>query len=171
MKHFAFKTIVENQLDRSREVLLGKAEEYSSAQDRLHNFRVAAKLQGVSEKEALGGMMSKHTVSIFDMIRDDEDLSVEMWDEKITDHINYLLLLRAMVEEEQMVVPKDSVNYQDKPAFPPMEDYQTHNQYASNIVSPNMIKGLSDRYPDLNLHETANYVPLEERDAGKSQDH
>lgn len=107
MKHFAFKTVVENQLDRSREVLLGKAEEYSSAQDRLHNFRVAAKLQGVSEKEALGGMMSKHTVSIFDMIRDDEDVNLAMWDEKITDHINYLLLLRAMVAEDLAAVPLD----------------------------------------------------------------
>lgn len=169
MKHFAFKTIVENQLDRSREVLLGKAEEYSSAQDRLHNFRVAAKLQGVSEKEALGGMMSKHTVSIFDMIRDDEDISVEMWDEKITDHINYLLLLRALVEEGFRDLPKDSINYQDKPAFPPMEDYQTHNQYVSNMAGLNTIKSLKERYPDLKLHETVNYRSREERDAGKQE--
>lgn len=167
MKHYHFATVVRNQLKRSEDVLLDKSDEYATSQDRLHNFRVAASIQGCSNKEALGGMLAKHTVSIFDMIRDDVDVSVAMWDEKITDHINYLLLLRAMVEEELMVDPGDdevavSRNYQDKPAFPPMEDYQTHNQYVSNTI-----KGLRERYPDLKLHETVNYRSKEERDARK----
>lgn len=34
------------------------------------------------------------------MIRAKEAFPLEKWDEKITDHINYLILLRALVVEE-----------------------------------------------------------------------
>lgn len=47
--------------------------------------------------------MAKHTVSIYDMARSDDSFSLEKWDEKITDHINYLILLRAVVVEENEV--------------------------------------------------------------------
>lgn len=100
MKHFAFNTVVENQIETCKDMLIRKSDEYSGASDRLHNFRVAASLKGVTQKQALAGMMAKHTVSVYDMIRDDEEYSAEQWSEKITDHINYLLLLRAMVEDE-----------------------------------------------------------------------
>ena len=46
--------------------------------------------------------MCKHTVSIYDLINDAEigkDIPLEMWDEKIGDSINYLLLLNALVRE------------------------------------------------------------------------
>lgn len=83
------------------ETILGtKGEEYATDSDRLHNFKVAAQVQGITNKEALSGMMAKHTVSIYDMIGDGKDHSLEKWDEKILDHINYLILLRAIVVEE-----------------------------------------------------------------------
>ena len=83
------------------ETLIGaKGEEYATDNDRLHNFKVAAQVQGITVKEALSGMMAKHTVSIYDMIGDGKDHSLEKWDEKILDHINYLILLRAIVVEE-----------------------------------------------------------------------
>ena len=78
-----------------------KAEEYAKG-DRLHNFKVAAKVQGCTPIKALGGMMCKHTVSIYDLINDAEigkEIPLEMWDEKIGDSINYLLLLNALVRE------------------------------------------------------------------------
>lgn len=84
-------------------VLAVKGDEYAGAadKDRLHNFKVAAGMQGITVKEALGGMMSKHTTSIYDMIADGRDYSQARWDEKIIDHINYLILLRAIVVEER----------------------------------------------------------------------
>ena len=52
--------------------------------------------------KALAGMMVKHTVSIYDMINNpDTTYDMDVWNEKITDHINYLLLLRAVVIEEK----------------------------------------------------------------------
>ena len=38
-------------------------------------------------------MMSKHTVSIYDMCWSGQDYGLKLWQEKITDAINYLLLL------------------------------------------------------------------------------
>ena len=51
-------------------------------------------------KAALMGMLSKHLISVSDMCTDDRVCPKEQWDEKITDSINYLLILRALVEEE-----------------------------------------------------------------------
>lgn len=96
-----FSYVFEEQVDICRRLLLTKAAEYAEDDDRLHNFNVAAELQGCTREEALAGMMCKHTVSIYDMIREGaNNFSMEKWDEKITDHINYLILLRALVTDE-----------------------------------------------------------------------
>lgn len=94
-----FNLAVEEQVQRSLSVLVTKASEYAS-EDRLHNFKIAAALQGKSPRQALAGMMAKHTVSIYDMLKKDEYYDITVWDEKITDHINYLLLLRGIIAEE-----------------------------------------------------------------------
>lgn len=101
MNGHEFEDVFNTQVDWCRQLLLNKAAEYAEDDDRLHNFTVAAELQGISREEALGGMMCKHTVSIYDMIREGANqFSMEKWEEKITDHINYLILLRALVTDE-----------------------------------------------------------------------
>ena len=97
-----FNEIVAAQIKKSTDVLCVKANEYAT-EDRLHNFKVAAELQGCTPRQALAGMMAKHSVSVYDLCVSEKIASQEMWDEKITDHINYLLLLRAVVEEERLV--------------------------------------------------------------------
>lgn len=45
-------------------------------------------------------MLAKHIVSLYDMcFADNAVFRPEEWDEKITDSINYLVLLRAIVKE------------------------------------------------------------------------
>jgi len=100
MKAEVFNQIVEAQLERCRKILCLKAKEYAT-EDRLHNFRVAAALEGITVTQALVGMMAKHTVSVYDMVMSGQSYPMELWDEKITDHINYLLLLKAAVEESE----------------------------------------------------------------------
>ena len=99
MLHDEFDRIFEETVEKSRSVLASKSKEYAT-EDKLHNFKVAAVTEGVSNRRALGGMMVKHTVSIYDLLRADECADLAMWDEKIGDHINYLILLRALVIEE-----------------------------------------------------------------------
>lgn len=99
MNSQVFEQLVEEQIDICKKILLTKSHEYAT-DDRLHNFKVAAALQKESAKEALAGMMAKHIVSIYDMCRGEKLYSRAMWDEKITDSMNYLLLLKAIVIED-----------------------------------------------------------------------
>lgn len=46
-------------------------------------------------------MMVKHTVSIYDMVERGEQFPLEIWGEKITDHLNYLILLKAVLIEDE----------------------------------------------------------------------
>lgn len=86
--------------------MTGKGHEYApdavdeSAIDRLAHFKKAAAITSGTQKSALFGMLTKHLVSLSDMRTDGETYSAERWTEKITDSINYLLLLKAVVEEE-----------------------------------------------------------------------
>ena len=94
--------VIEHQYNQCRELLVIKAREYSPT-DRLHNFRVAAKTQGVTLEQAIAGMMAKHTVGLYDLIKRSscgEQFSSDIWVEKITDHMNYLFLLKAVLVEQ-----------------------------------------------------------------------
>ena len=97
-----FNEIIHEQISRCEATLCKKADEYAT-EDRLHNFKQAAALQKCKPETALAGMMCKHTVSVYDMLKGVEngkEYPIEMWDEKIGDNINYLLLLSAMVREK-----------------------------------------------------------------------
>ena len=97
-----FNTCLKDLQAHTIDVLTAKAAEYAT-DDRLHNFKAAAALQRETPVKALGGMMVKHTVSVYDLIHDYEagaEIPLELWQEKITDHINYCFLLWALVNEE-----------------------------------------------------------------------
>ena len=100
MQHKDFNQILEAQIDECREVLVGKSKEYATDDDKLHNFKVAADIQSCTVRQAVAGMMVKHTVSVYDMCASDKDFDMKLWNEKITDHLNYLFLLKAAVVEE-----------------------------------------------------------------------
>lgn len=93
----------EKQVGRCAETLQRKKKEYTGdSQDRLCAFKVAAAMQGCKPERALAGMMAKHIVSLYDMCyADRETFDLDTWDEKITDSLNYLFLLKAIVEEGQ----------------------------------------------------------------------
>lgn len=97
MRTDEFNDILADQLRRITDVLVDKREEYAEDGDVLCNFKAAAALQGCSVPYAIAGMMAKHTVSVYDMVFSNKPHPMEKWDEKITDHINYLILLRAAV--------------------------------------------------------------------------
>lgn len=96
-----FNEVISEQIKISQDLLLSKNSAYNPGTDKLHNFKVAANLQGISTKKALAGMMAKHTTSIYDLCSSDEEtIDMDVWVEKITDHINYLLLLKAVLVDE-----------------------------------------------------------------------
>lgn len=126
MRSEFFEKVVQDQLERSWNLLIKKGQEYTpgalrSSQtgfeaagqanispyddevetDRLAHFKKAAAMMNTTPRAALLGMLSKHLISVSDMCMDKAPHDVAIWDEKITDSINYLLLLRALVEEER----------------------------------------------------------------------
>lgn len=107
MNQKEFNNVIASQIERCKSMLAAKGGEYApkagknTNADRLEQFKKAAVMVNLTPKAALMGMLSKHLISISDMCICDEKYPKEQWDEKITDSINYLLLLRALVEEEQ----------------------------------------------------------------------
>ena len=105
MDNNTFTKLLYARIRKIQAVLCQKGEEYSSDTDRLHNFKIAAKLSGavhVTPEQALFGMLRKHIVSVIDIIDDtrfDIIPSDELRDEKIGDCINYLILLEALLVE------------------------------------------------------------------------
>jgi hypothetical protein len=100
MTNKKFDKVIRNQIKLCEDTLIRKSAEYTTTGDRLANIRSAAALQRVSIPAAWAGQWSKHVVSIIDMTQSGADHDLEKWNEKITDGINYLLLLKAIVVEE-----------------------------------------------------------------------
>lgn len=109
MNRQTFDKIVTDQLNRSELLLTSKGHEYAEGAnefteiDRLAHFKKAAALQDETAAEAALGMLAKHLVSVSDMVKSRESYPLEKWDEKISDSINYLLILRAIVEEGRVL--------------------------------------------------------------------
>lgn len=105
MKQSEFNEIVLDMLTQAEETLTRKGREYAENAstenhvDRLEHFKKAAVLQGVTTAQAAFGMLAKHLVSVADMVASRETYDLATWDEKIGDSINYLLILRAIVQE------------------------------------------------------------------------
>lgn len=99
-----FGQLVDARIAVCNQTLGRKATEYAT-DDRLHNFKVAAALQGIEPETALLGMWAKHIVSVVDIVNKIEREGIipskELLSEKITDVINYPLLLEALIEERR----------------------------------------------------------------------
>lgn len=94
-----FNKIVEGQLDRIRNVLVKKQAEYSLDTDRLSVFKHGAGISEETPEQVLYGFMLKHIISVTDMINSKGTYSEELWNEKITDICNYLILLQGLLRD------------------------------------------------------------------------
>lgn len=106
MNQKEFNEVIIRQTDRCKSMLVAKGAEYApraaknTAEDRVTHFKKAAVVLNTTPRAALMGMLSKHLISVSDMCMGEQQYSKEQWDEKITDSINYFLILCAIVEEE-----------------------------------------------------------------------
>ncbi len=97
-----FMVIMKERFEHCVAIMAPKDKEYTRNGDKLHNFKVAARIKNETPEEALWGMGVKHLVSIIDMI---DDVSInklpsrEMIAEKFGDMHNYLFLLEALIIE------------------------------------------------------------------------
>lgn len=103
MKIQNFNECVRKTIEKSLLLLTSKGQEYAEDDegDRLAHFKKAASFTGGTPITAAWGMLTKHLVSLSDMIIEGDPLLYpqQRWDEKLLDAINYLLIIRAIVQE------------------------------------------------------------------------
>lgn len=100
-----FNVFAKNFVKQTTSVLYAKGKSYAlNRSDRLEHFKRAGEYLDTTPKEACLAQLTKHLISIRDMVCTKEigDFSPEQWDEKIGDAINYLVLLRALVIDEEI---------------------------------------------------------------------
>lgn len=107
-----FAEVVKRRQDLTVKVLIAKGQEYSTSDNKLHNFDKAARMSGQTREQALKGMLLKHEVSISDIIEKTakgEYPSQVLIDEKIGDIINYYILLEACFADKIDKLNKEEV--------------------------------------------------------------
>jgi hypothetical protein len=94
-----FDKVLTECCDNMKKVLGSKANEYARG-DRLSNFKKAALALSSTPEEVCLNFWFKHVISIVDLVQDlrNNKIATEaMWNEKILDAVNYLVLLKALV--------------------------------------------------------------------------
>jgi len=98
-----FNKLLESRIKLIKNVLGVKANEYAT-DDRLHNFKEAAKTFNTTASDACWSYMMKHLVSIKDIAQGKKPISIESVQEKIGDAINYLILMEAILLEGSIIL-------------------------------------------------------------------
>ena len=98
MTNKEFNIILEQRIMNIQITLMSKGNEYGTT-DRLHNFKVAARIDNETPLQSAWGMFKKHLVSIIDIKDGLKPISDDIINEKFGDAINYLILMEAIIKE------------------------------------------------------------------------
>jgi hypothetical protein len=132
MNNRIFQAVVNNQIATCMELLKVKEEYYTRGEDRLKVFKQAAAIDGDTALESLKGMMKKHTIKLYQLIKDvkcGEKPAKAVWDEVLADHHNYFFLLRALLEDEGLI---RSTQYDKGKELPPPVDPSFRRLYYAD---------------------------------------
>lgn len=97
-----FEKLSDEQIKICKDILFSKRAEYSTNEDVLHNFRQPTTLMNMSPAEVAFCYDTKHIASIQKIVHEISEGKLptkELWREKITDYLNYGLLMNACVME------------------------------------------------------------------------
>lgn len=101
MTHDKFNEFLEEIINKIRDTLSSKSADYSDKDNKIYNFKLQARIDGITPIEALRGNHLKHRASItqaLDEIKEGKQPRPwPWWSEKGIDDINYIILLLAMM--------------------------------------------------------------------------
>lgn len=111
MNKATFDAYYRNLLRKASAKRAEKEAEYFSEDDLISNFRRIAAFRDKETPETIMDLGSKQLQSISDMVNyqfgymplPDESYTLEEWDEKFVDAVNYLLKLYAAIREQQKI--------------------------------------------------------------------
>ncbi len=109
MNKETFERYKNHLLKKAAKIRSAKEGEYFSESDLLGNFRKIAEFRETSLPETIMTLGSKHLQSISEMVNHssqdshliEDQPTIDEWDEKFVDSINYLLKLYAAIREER----------------------------------------------------------------------
>jgi hypothetical protein len=106
--------IFEETVQECRDILFSKNMEYSKNENSLENFDSGAKIAEISVLKVWYIYFHKHLNSLETYIREGEVFSNESIEGRIYDIINYLIILRALIdrvkkEENKSSIEKDKI--------------------------------------------------------------
>ena len=84
-------------------LMVSKNDEYTNGADFFHNFDKASEMSGKTREQVLKMYKLKHDVSIDDMIEKPMCYDDKIIEEKITDAINYLVILEMMLKDRNEI--------------------------------------------------------------------
>lgn len=100
-----FEQAIQYRLTKTNELLLEKGREYVRGEDRFHNFVRAAEMNRETPTRALHGMLTKHLISMLDIL-DDIDKGIlptkEKVEEKFGDIVVYVMLQEALIKDKYL---------------------------------------------------------------------
>jgi hypothetical protein len=105
MTNHKFKEILDARIEKMRQLLRQKGNEYTIGDNVFHNFDRAAAILDSTPTKALWGMYVKHHVSVELMVNGQHPPDTHVVSEKIGDMINYLVLLEAILYEQDQDIP------------------------------------------------------------------
>lgn len=103
MTHKEFDKRLKQRLEQITKTLSSKSAEYSTLEDKMHNFKKTARMRDSHPCTCLQGFMDKHLTSYFDILKRIEagqDVSQNVIEEKIGDIICYFLLQENLFFEQ-----------------------------------------------------------------------
>lgn len=111
MNKIAFEMLADERFSTCKHLMMGsKDREYAPGFDKLYNFNRAAQIMRTTPECALWGMFIKHFTSIQDAVEQRTIPSHSQLCEKITDAINYLVLLEAIFQDEREKINLANLN-------------------------------------------------------------
>ena len=102
--------IFEEVINNSRDVMFSKNREYSRDTNALDNFDTSSEEAGITPLQAWAVFFRKHLNSILTYVREGKSYSNEDISERITDCINYLVILQALIIREKELNNKEPDN-------------------------------------------------------------
>lgn len=111
--------LIERMAKDETETLINKGEEYTcGSQDALHNFKDTSQSIGLTALQVWATFANKHWQSIMSYIRLGKEACDEPIEGRIKDLRNYLILLRALVDENKTTKPQPPVTTEKVTAQP-----------------------------------------------------
>jgi len=150
-----FSRRVEKRIDLVRQTLLNKHKEYAKDDNVFRNFDEAAggfSLHSTSA-EVLWSYMTKHLVSIKDIVSDNTPVTNDVVSEKIGDVINYLILLEAMLNEKCERHCKLKEAYEKHKLYSPKSSVDRLSMWTSDYTKNTDMLGLVKMASNGNDHD------------------